>query len=294
MNKVAAVVVTYNRKKLLKLCIEKLLHQTFNTDIIVIDNMSTDGTHEMLKSLIDNNKIIYHSTGKNIGGAGGFYEGIKLAYKLNYEYFWLMDDDCIPTENSLNQLMKADKELHSKYGFLCSKVIWSDGNICKMNIPKTSIRNKNTDFDSHQVPIQMGTFVSFLTRREVVEKVGLPIKEFFIWGDDLEYSYRISRKYPAYLINDSVVLHKTANNEGSNIASDNFQRINRYKLAYRNESVLFREMGIKGKIYQCSRLLLHSGRIILKAPDHKKERLNTIFSGMKEGRKFYPKIKKVK
>lgn len=294
MNKVAAVVVTYNRKKLLKLCIEKLLHQTFNTDIIVIDNMSTDGTHEMLKSLIDNNKIIYHSTGKNIGGAGGFYEGIKLAYKLNYEYFWLMDDDCIPTENSLNQLMKADKELHSKYGFLCSKVIWSDGNICKMNIPKTSIRNKNTDFNSHQVPIQMGTFVSFLTRREVVEKVGLPIKEFFIWGDDLEYSYRISRKYPAYLINDSVVLHKTANNEGSNIASDNFQRINRYKLAYRNESVLFREMGIKGKIYQCSRLLLHSGRIILKAPDHKKERLNTIFSGMKEGRKFYPKIKKVK
>lgn len=294
MNKVAAVVVTYNRKKLLKLCIEKLLHQTFNTDIIVIDNMSTDGTHEMLKSFIDNNKIIYHSTGKNIGGAGGFYEGIKLAYKLNYEYFWLMDDDCIPTENSLNQLMKADKELHSKYGFLCSKVIWSDGNICKMNIPKTSIRNKNTDFNSHQVPIQMGTFVSFLTRREVVEKVGLPIKEFFIWGDDLEYSYRISRKYPAYLINDSVVLHKTVNNEGSNIASDNFQRIDRYKLAYRNESVLFREMGIKGKIYQYSRLLLHSGRIILKAPDHKKERLNTIFSGMKEGRKFYPKIKKVK
>lgn len=294
MKKVAAIVVTYNRKQLLKSCIESLLNQSLKADIIVVDNMSTDGTREMLEDFIAEKKIIYHSTGRNIGGAGGFYEGIKLAYKLNYDYFWLMDDDCITKKETLKNLINADKKLNGKYGFLCSKVLWTDGHLCKMNVPKKNLFEKNNDFKTSIVPVKMGTFVSFFTKRKIVEQVGLPIKEFFIWGDDLEYSNRISNHFPSYLVNDSVVVHKTANNEGSNIATDDFQRIERYKLAYRNESVLFREIGIKGTFYQYTRLMLHTMRIIFKAPDHKKKRLKTLFCGVKEGNNFYPEIKKVK
>ena len=278
MSDTAAIVVTYNRKKLLKECIRNLQKQTQQVDIIVIDNMSTDGTVDMLKPLIKNNSIIYHSTGKNIGGAGGFYEGIKLAYKLGYEYFWLMDDDCIPQSNSLRQLKIADKRLNGKYGFICSKVLWTNGDICLMNIPKLSLFKKVSDFHTSIVSVKMGTFVSFLTKRSVVEKVGLPIKEFFIWGDDVEYSQRISNNYPCYLINDSTVIHKTKNNEGSNIALDDYERINRYKLAYRNEVVLYREMGIKGYLYQFTRLNLHAIRIIIKSKNHKLLRLKTLIS----------------
>ena len=181
MSDTAAIVVTYNRKKLLRECIRNLQMQTQKVDIVIIDNMSTDGTAEMLKPFIKNDSIIYHSTGKNIGGAGGFHEGIKFAYKLGYEYFWLMDDDCIPTINALKQLKLADKELNGKYGFICSKVLWTDNHICRMNIPKLSLSKKVSDFNTPIVPIRMGTFVSFLTKRSVVEKVGLPVKEFFIW-----------------------------------------------------------------------------------------------------------------
>ena len=205
-----------------------------------------------------------------------------------------MDDDCIPQKDTLRNLISADKKLNGNYGFLCSKVLWTDGNLCKMNVPKKSLFEKNNDFKTSIVPVKMGTFVSFFTNRKTVEKVGLPIKEFFIWGDDLEYSNRISNYFPSYLVNNSVVVHKTANNEGSNIATDDFQRIERYKLAYRNESVLFREVGIKGKFYQYARLMLHTVRIIFKAPDHKKKRLKTLFYGVKEGNNFYPEIKKVK
>ncbi|MCI7714021.1 MAG: glycosyltransferase family 2 protein [Lactobacillus johnsonii] len=294
MSDTAAIVVTYNRKKLLKECIRNLQKQTQQVDIIVIDNMSTDGTVDMLKPLIKNNSIIYHSTGKNIGGAGGFYEGIKLAYKLGYEYFWLMDDDCIPQSNSLRQLKIADKRLNGKYGFICSKVLWTNGDICLMNIPKLSLFKKVSDFHTSIVSVKMGTFVSFLTKRSVVEKVGLPIKEFFIWGDDVEYSQRISNNYPCYLINDSTVIHKTKNNEGSNIALDDYERINRYKLAYRNEVVLYRKMGIKGYLYQFTRLNLHAIRIIVKSKNHKLLRLKTLISGTKNGIAFHPQIKKVR
>ena len=293
MNNTAAIVVTYNRKELLKECINELKKQTEKVDIIVIDNMSTDGTAEMLKPLIDTKTIIYHSTRKNIGGAGGFYEGIKLAYKLGYKYFWLMDDDCIPKNNSLKQLKLADKKLDGNYGFICSKVLWTNGDICLMNIPKLSLSTKVSDFNTSMVSIRMGTFVSFITKRSVVERVGLPIKEFFIWGDDIEYSQRISKTYPCYLVNDSIVIHKTKNNEGSNIALDDFERINRYKLAYRNEMVLYREVGMKGYLYQFLRLNLHVIRVIFKSKDHKFLRLKTIISGTKNGMKFHPQIKKV-
>lgn len=294
MSDTAAIVVTYNRKKLLRECIRNLQMQTQKVDIVIIDNMSTDGTAEMLKPFIKNDSIIYHSTGKNIGGAGGFHEGIKFAYKLGYEYFWLMDDDCIPTINALKQLKLADKELNGKYGFICSKVLWTDNHICRMNIPKLSLSKKVSDFNIPIVPIRMGTFVSFLTKRSVVEKVGLPVKEFFIWGDDLEYSQRISLNYPCYLINKSIVIHKTKNNEGSNIAIDDAERISRYQLAYRNEMFLYREIGLKGYIYQFIRLNLHAFRVVFKSKDHRFLRLKTIILGTKSGIKFHPQIRKVK
>lgn len=78
MKEIAAVVVTYNRKELLKKNIEALLKQTYKEfDIYIIDNASTDGTYEYIKEYIDSNQIHYENTNKNLGGAGGFNFGIK-------------------------------------------------------------------------------------------------------------------------------------------------------------------------------------------------------------------------
>ena len=81
--KVVAIIVTYNRKELLRECIEALLNQDYkHCDILIIDNASTDGTREYINSVVDNKKVIYINTGSNLGGAGGFNYGIKEAYKL--------------------------------------------------------------------------------------------------------------------------------------------------------------------------------------------------------------------
>ena len=73
---------------------------------------------------------------------------------------------------------------------------------------------------------------------------GLPIKEFFIWGDDVEYTRRIALREPSYLVEDSQVLHDTKNNVGSNIVYDD-ERIDRYRYAYRNEMYIARRMEAK-------------------------------------------------
>jgi GT2 family glycosyltransferase len=97
MNKtIAGIVVTYNRLALLEECIEALMAPTDQSfDILIIDNASTDGTGERMQDYVRNGSIRYFNTGENSGGAGGFNYGIRKAYELGYEYFWLMDDDTI-------------------------------------------------------------------------------------------------------------------------------------------------------------------------------------------------------
>ncbi len=293
MKKVVAVVVTYNRKELLKECIDALLKQEYsNFKILVVDNASTDGTEEYIKEYIEENKIIYINTGANLGGAGGFNYGMKEAYKIGCDFVWIMDDDCIVHKDTLSKLIEADENLNGNYGFLSSKALWKDGDICKMNIPKVNLIKKVQKWNIPMQKIIMATFVSFFVKSEVVEELGLPISDFFIWADDLEYSRRISKKYKCYLISDSVVTHKSKNNIGSNIAADTSNNLDRYSYAYRNEFYLYRRENFIGKIYYRLKILIHKRRILNSnfSSNEKIKRIEIINQAIKNGKKFFPDI----
>ncbi len=296
MKDIAAIVVTYNRKKLLLENIESLLKQTVNNrlDIVIIDNNSTDGTFETIKKYIDDKKIIYVNTGNNLGGAGGFQYGIKYAAKKKYKFLWIMDDDCIPLDNTLEQFLYYDKRMKKQYGFFSSKVLWKDNNICKMNVQRKTVFKNVKDFKTEVVSIKMASFVSLFVPIEVVKDVGLPIKEFFIWTDDWEYTRRISKKYKCYLLNTSVVIHKSVSNFGANIAIDKFEKLDRYKYLYRNDVYLYRREGLKGILYEIIRLSSHILRVLFKAKDYKIKRIKYIIKGTLKGLSFNPEIQYVK
>ena len=96
---VTAVVVTYNRKDLLIECLEAIQSQSYPvSSILLIDNASTDGTHDALndKGFLKNNNFIYCLMETNLGGAGGFHEGFRRAAKLKNDFIWIMDDDTVP------------------------------------------------------------------------------------------------------------------------------------------------------------------------------------------------------
>ena len=296
MNDVVAIVVTYNRLKMLKKCIFALQSQNYSCDILVVDNASNDGTKEWIVSNFSNGELIYFNTEKNIGGAGGFNYGIKKAIDLDYKYVWLMDDDCIVNNDSLEKLMNADKMLGGpqNYGYLSSVVLWIDGTECKMNRQKYKnniviISNCGTN---NVVKVDQSTFVSILIPAITIRKVGLPIKEFFIWGDDIEYTRRITirNKIPSYMINDSFVVHEMKCNNGSNIALDDIDRIDRYKYAFRNECYLYRKEGIKGMVYYLLKWFLNFFRVLFTRNDKKTKRLKVMVYGIFEGIIFNPRI----
>ena len=286
----AAIVVTYNRKELLLKNIESLLAQTHKEylDILIIDNASTDGTKETIKDYLDRGAILYFNTGANLGGAGGFSYGIKLATEMGYGTLWLLDDDTLPSETALEELKKKDQLLGDSYGFLSSKVLWKDGTICTMNIQKETKWKRMKEFDVEKT-VQYASFVSLFLRTDTVRKLGLPYKEFFIWADDWEYTRRISKNKPCYYIPSSVVNHWCKSNVGADIITAPADRIKRFNYMYRNDVVLYRQDGLEGKFYLWFRNNVHRLRILLKA-DSKLRKLKIINQGTREGRNFFPKI----
>ncbi len=289
--RVVAVVVTYNRKEYLLRNIEALLAQEgAQTDILIVDNASTDGTKEALAPYLEKEQIIYCNTGANLGGAGGFNYGIRRAWELGYDLFWLMDDDVYPKPDALLQLLKADEELHGEYGYLAGVVLWKDGTECRMNKlhPKSDGAGENEKYKR----LVFSTFVSLLLPRQTVEQVGLPIKEFFIWGDDVEYTRRVIAWKPAYMVPDSKVLHDTKDNVGSNIALDD-ARLDRYRYAYRNEMYTAMKAGRIRVIRHWGRLMMHRARVIFYSKGRKREKLRLIREATEEGRHFHPEIEYV-
>ena len=288
--KVAAIVVTYNRKKLLEECLDALLLLNYpSLEIYVIDNASTDGTKRVVSRYLKNKHIRYYNTGVNVGGSGGFFYGMKEAMKDSPDYFWLMDDDCIVTADALQSLLSFATKKKNQFGFLSSKVNWKDGSISVMNVQKRTLWKRLEDFDKPDT-IALASFVSFFVRRQVVEDVGYPMKDFFIWGDDWEYSYRIAKKYPCYFVPDSLVVHKSATNSGVDITQADPDKLDRYRYAYRNEGYFYHNNGFRGRMYLFLKICLHTLRIFKSKCKKKFRRLRCILRYTREGLKFHPLV----
>lgn len=241
-DQVTAVVVTYNRKELLRECLDSLYSQTHRPDgIILIDNASTDGTGDLVRSEYSDGLVDYVLMDSNTGGAGGFCEGLRIARERDCGWIWLMDDDTIPKEDALEKLLAAVKDIGEDVSFVSSCVYGPGGEFMNVpNISQTRGANGYRDWYSQlkhgAVKIADATFVSTLINRDAVLDCGLPCADYFIWGDDTEYTMRLIKHYgPAYLIGPSEVIHKRFNARRLVLNEETDPgRIGMYRYFYRN------------------------------------------------------------
>jgi len=165
--KVAAVVVTFNRKELLRQCLQSLLAQTRPLDeIIVVDNASTDGTDKMVES--EYSQVTYIKLKENLGGSGGFHIGTKIAYEKGYDWIWMMDDDVFVFPDTLEKLLKeaAERDI-------------------VVIVPNQLSLNGRVN----AAPL----FAGGLLKRIVFAHCGFPDERFFIYWDDIEFGLRITK-----------------------------------------------------------------------------------------------------
>lgn len=291
--KTAAIILTHNRKEMLRSCVDAVMSQTVRPDIIVVDNGSTDGTSGLFTgpdASPEYAAVRYHNTGHNLGCAGGFAFGMRKAAEMGYDHVWIMDDDCFPSETALAELLRYAADHEGGFGFLSSRVLWKDGSISLMNVQRKTLTRNVRSSETGNIPVVMASFASLLIPVDIIREVGLPYREFFIWTDDWEYTRRISRKYPCMLITSSEVTHHIAVNSKADISTAEPERLHRFRYLYRNDVFLYRREGVRGLAYESVRLPLHVARILMSRLDRKdkKERIRIVIEGTAEGLRFFP------
>ena len=201
MEKVIAVVVSYNRQQLLSECIKALRNQTKRPDaILVVNNGSTDHTEDWLKQQDD----LFFITQKNVGSGGGFNAGISWAYQHGYSWVWCMDDDGYSREDALEQLLL--NETHERSLMNCAVINKDDK---KSFVWNTAGYKSLEEVKEIRIQNVAHPFNGTLIHRAIIEKAGLPVSSLFLWGDETEYYHRITRKYkfPVYTVASSIHYH---------------------------------------------------------------------------------------
>jgi len=217
MDTIVAVVPTFNRKDMVRKCLQSLVGQSHPLDaVIVVDNGSTDGTAEMLVTEFPEVQCVY--VPEPCGSAGGFNKGIDFAYRKGYEWIWLMDNDAVPASNALEMLVRAlqlmdgrvfnsvvvtpDRETINWGYHLYNSDNYQDG----MRIIRTV-----SELISLGKPILNGLaqfYTGSLIHRAVIDSVGLPNPGFFTRGDEVDYVLRIQQAgFKTYTVVESRAIH---------------------------------------------------------------------------------------
>lgn len=210
--KLCAVIVTCNRLKQLQQTLTKLLASGPETlaQLIVVNNASTDGTTGYLDGL-DEPRVLIHHISTNIGGAGGFETGMRLASEhFDPDWMVLMDDDARPHDGVLERFFEQDRSNAEAWA---AAVYQPDGRICDINRPsynpflrpgvlfKTLIGAGRDGFhlgpeeysSSEQRIIDGTSFVGFFISRQGVARVGYPNGNLFLYGDDIIYTLQLTK-----------------------------------------------------------------------------------------------------
>ena len=213
MRRVCAVIVTYNRPELLCRCVKRLFEQDYPIDILIYDNHSQTETEAALRSEnLVTEKVFYYYADENTGGSGGFHNGMKMAREKGYDDLLLMDDDGYAINaRTVSELMKA-RERVGEMAILNSLVVCDeknlqlsfsldrcyDGNEMRMRAVNGLLKEFVSPFN--------GTLIS----SAIVDLIGYPRKEFFVYGDETEYTLRAKKNnVELYTVVDSLYYHPT-------------------------------------------------------------------------------------
>ncbi len=245
-NNVCGVIVTYNRKHSLGMVLDSLEKQTSPLrGIIIVDNNSPDDTTSFLSSRYDitlptavdedslsqvsvrdirrdlkkDFSLYYIKLKNNIGGAGGFWVGVELWGKIGlFNYIWIMDDDLVPSFDSLEKLMNTIQTHNNDCAAIPLILSKESGRVQYYNYHVVStfyIATSKYLVDSidwyrrKTLSIESCAFLGLLIPEGIIKSIGAPEKSFFISLDDMEYSLRITRmmRKMLYLVGDAHACH---------------------------------------------------------------------------------------
>jgi GT2 family glycosyltransferase len=221
------IIVSYNVRHFLEQCLKSVIRASSNldVDIFVVDNGSEDDSVEMVQTLFPQVKLIANQDNKGFSKANN-----QAIRQSESDYILLLNPDTVIEETTLIRVL-GFMEHHPEAGGLGIKMIDGKGHFlpeskrglptpwasfCKMShlsqlFPRSEFFNRYymgflSENKINKVEILAGAFM--LLRRKVLDKIGLLDEDFFMYGEDIDLSYRITQAgYFNYYFPEARMIH---------------------------------------------------------------------------------------
>jgi O-antigen biosynthesis protein len=225
--KLSVIIVNYNVQHFLEQCLYSVRKAAANvsTEVFVVDNNSVDGSVQMVKEKFPEVHLIENK--KNTGFSYANNQAIKIS---RGEYILLLNPDTVVEEDTFQKVISFMDD-HPEAGGLGVKMLDGKGNFLpesKRGLPTPSVAfykifgfsklfPKSKTFGkyhlgfldkdkTHEVEILSGAFM--LMRKSVLDKVGVLDETFFMYGEDIDLSYRILLGgYKNYYYPETRIIH---------------------------------------------------------------------------------------
>ena len=213
MPRIAAVIVAFDRDNLLERAIQSVKEQSQNIDlIIVVDNAGLESTQRLVESFGG----MYVLGDKIFGSAGGFSLGLQTAYNLNFDWFWLLDDDGTPDTDCLHKLLTIGEGGVAQ--ILSPLSVSVEQPHLTANIFYLGFRRVDSVHVIRKKKIRFGKvqfYNGVLLKRDVLAKIGYPKTILFMRGDEIDYYRRCKKHFRLALVTEALFFHPSSSPEYS-------------------------------------------------------------------------------
>jgi GT2 family glycosyltransferase len=220
--KVCVLTLTYaNRWQFLEQVLNRVLAFEHIIQVVVVNNASLYNVSERTAGMNDTRVTVLNND-ENLGSAGGYKQAIDYALKnTDADFIWLLDDDNVPEPNVLPNLLRMwgeipgendekalfclrdDRPTHvkiakgedpSRYYLVKNSFMgFSLFNILRNRYYKMSDKGKEQRSYKKYVQMPYVPYGGLLFHHSMIEVIGLPNADFFLYVDDSEYTYRITQ-----------------------------------------------------------------------------------------------------
>ena len=225
--KLSVIIVNYNVKHFLEQCLNSVFNSSkkIEVEVFVVDNHSVDGSCQMVKEKFQNVYLIENK--ENLGFSKANNQAIKIAKS---EYVLLLNPDTVVEESTFEKIIEF-MDSNAQAGGLGVKMIDGKGSFLpesKRGLPTPSVAfykifgiskifPKSKTFNRyhlgflnkekiHEIEILSGAFM--LLRKKALDKIGLLDETFFMYGEDIDISYRlILGGYKNYYFPETTIIH---------------------------------------------------------------------------------------
>jgi len=215
------IIVNWNNKDILRDCLNSIYH-THNVskyEIIVVDNHSGDGSVELVKGEFPD--VVLLENDENLGFSRANNRAIKIA---GGNYILLLNNDTVVSNTYCFDRMIELMEKNPQVGILGCKLLYPDGTLqsCGESFPsvwgifKSQILftktwkklGKSKQGDNYFKKVDFVCGACLMTRKEILDKVGLFKEKYFIYGEDVEFCYRVCKAgYDIGVLTDESIIH---------------------------------------------------------------------------------------